>query len=151
MLALSRPTLRVAFPAEKVGGTGLRLRAGGGVSARPMPQEGLFVTRTEDLILSTIREATPVIRVMGRRVPHLARQTERALHSVALQYAEGMHARGGNRDAKLQGAYAEAKEAMTAVRVAVACGALSEDGARGTLVRLDHVAAVLHLKRTRPL
>ena len=96
------------------------------------------MTRTEDLILSTIREATPVIRVMARRAPDLARQTERALHSVALQYAEGAYA------------YAEAKEAMTALRVAVACGALTAEGARSTLDGLDHVAAVLHLKRTRP-
>ncbi|MCA9575092.1 MAG: hypothetical protein R3B40_04910 [Polyangiales bacterium] len=50
----------------------------------------------------------------------------------------------------LQGAYAEAKEAMAAVRVAVACGALTAEGARSTLDGLDHVAAVLHLKRTRP-
>ncbi|MEZ4325708.1 MAG: four helix bundle protein [Polyangiales bacterium] len=108
------------------------------------------MTRTEDLILSTIREATPVIRVMARRAPDLAKQTERALHSVALQYAEGTYARGANRDAKLQGAYAEAKEAMAALRVAVACGALSAEGAQRTLTGLDHVAAVLYLKRTRP-
>ena len=108
------------------------------------------MTRTEDLILSTIERATPVIRTMNRRVPHLARQTERALHSVALQHAEGTYARGGNRDAKLQGAYAEAKEAMAAVRVAVACGALSAAGAKPVLDALDHVAAVLYLKRTRP-
>ena len=86
-----------------------------------------------------------MIRVMARRAPDLAKQTERALHSVALQYAEGTYARGANRDAKLQGAYAEAKEAMAAVRVAVACGALSAEGAQRTLAGLDHVAAVLYL------
>ena len=75
----------------------------------------------------------------------------RAMHSVALQYAEGMHARGGNRDAKLQGAYAEAKEAMTAMRVAVASGAITRERAAPTLDELDHIAAILHLKRTRPL
>ena len=86
------------------------------------------MTRTEHLILSTIQRATPVIRAISRRTPSLAKQAERAMHSVALQYAEGIHARGGNRDAKLQGAYAEAKEAMTAMRVAG-----STDGAREPL------------------
>ena len=109
------------------------------------------MNRTEQLILSTIEHATPVLRIVSRRAPHLAKQAERAMHSVALQYAEGAHARGGNRDAKLQGAYAEAKEAMIAMRVAVACGAISAEHAQATLHGLDHIAAILHLKRTRPL
>ena len=109
------------------------------------------MTRTEHLILSTIERATPLIRTISRRTPSLAKQAERAMHSVALQYAEGMHARGGNRDAKLQGAYAEAKEAMTAMRVAVASGAITRERAATTLDELDHIAAILHLKRTRPL
>ena len=109
------------------------------------------MTRTEHLILSTIERATPVIRVISRRTPSLAKQAMTAMHSVALQYAEGIHARGGNRDAKLQGAYAEAKEAMTAMRVAVACGAIPAERAAPTLDGLDHIAAILHLKRTRPL
>ena len=72
------------------------------------------------------------------------------MQSVAFQYAEGIHARGGNRDAKLQGAYAEAREATMALRVAAATGVVSRDAIAGTLDGLDHIAAVLHLKRTRP-
>ena len=102
---------------------------------------------TERLLLDTIADATPLFRVIARSHRNLAQQAERALHSVALQYAEGEHARGGNRDAKLHGAYAEAKEAATALRIA--CGAISSKRAERTFRQLDHIAAILYLKRTR--
>ena len=105
---------------------------------------------TDSLILNTIQATTPLIRRIARRAPSLANQAERALHSVALQYAEREHARGGNRDAKLHGAYAEAKEAQMAIRVAVAAGVIPERAAEAALDRIDHVAAGLFLKRTRP-
>ena len=106
---------------------------------------------TEELILNMLERATPVLAIVARKDAGLADQTRRAMRSVALQYAEGTYARGGNRDAKLQGAYAEAKEARMALRVAVATGLVPRERAARTLDDLDHVAAILHLKRTRPL
>ena len=62
------------------------------------------MTRTEHLILSTIERATPLIRTISRRTPSLAKQAERAMHSVALQYAEGVHATCSPRSGLKRGA-----------------------------------------------
>ena len=86
---------------------------------------------TESLIHRTLERATPLFAIIARKD------------------VERQRAPGGTRDAKLHGAYAEAKEASMAVRVAVTTGALRRDRAAETLDGLDHTAAILHLKRMR--
>ena len=62
----------------------------------------------DELILDCIRLLAPLWARIARSDKALAHQGRRALQSAALQYAEGRYARGGNRDAKLHSAYAEA-------------------------------------------
>lgn len=69
---------------------------------------------TKTLMLDTCRELSPLWKRVERRDRPLADQGRRAMQSMVLQYAEGLHAYGGNRTMKLLGARSEAHEARTA-------------------------------------
>ncbi len=105
---------------------------------------------TERLVLQACRLTCSVTDMVARRDRALASQGRRAVQSMALQYAEGARALGGNRRAKLMGARSEAHEAAMALKLAVACGLVDEARVAGALDALDHVAATLWLMVHRP-
>jgi hypothetical protein len=72
------------------------------------------------------------------------------MQSVVLQYAEGLHAHGGSRKAKLLGARSEAHEARVCLELACACGLVGEQRVAGGRDALDRIAATLWLKVHRP-
>ena len=104
----------------------------------------------DELILDCIRLLAPLWARIARSDKALAHQGRRALQSAALQYAEGRYARGGNRDAKLHSAYAEAKEALFALQVAAASGYVNAAEIEAQAGAIDRVAGLLYLMRKRP-
>ncbi len=98
--------------------------------------------RIYDLCLELVREVMPLVGVIARHDPDLARQCRRALSSAPLNLAEGSYSRGGNRIARYHGALGSVRETLACLEVAEACGYLVriEDGLRA---RFDHVIGTL--------
>ncbi|HWB80018.1 MAG TPA: four helix bundle protein [Nannocystaceae bacterium] len=97
------------------------------------------------VILETIQMLRPIRGRIERRDRDLGRQLRRAASSVALNVAEGMYSRGGNRSARYHTALGSARETMACLEVAVAMAYLEHadavivdrlDRIVGTLVRL---------------
>jgi four helix bundle protein len=78
--------------------------------------------RIYGLILEVIGELRPVMTAIGRRDSDLARQMRRAASSVALNTAEGMYSRGGNKGARYQNALGSMRETLSCIEVGVALG-----------------------------
>jgi four helix bundle protein len=98
-----------------------------------------------DVILRVIAALRPSVKRIERCDADLARQMRRAMSSVALNVAEGMGSRGGNRTARYHTALGSMRETMACIDVGVALGYLDAlddatlDQSRrivGTLVRL---------------
>ena len=96
-------------------------------------------------VLEMLRELRPVLAELERRDPDLARQLRRAAPSVALNLAEGMYSRGGNRLVRYHSALGSAREVLACMEVALALGHIRVVEAAllgrlnrviGTLVRL---------------
>ena len=99
------------------------------------------------VILEVLRGLRPVMGAIEGRDNDLARQMRRAASSVALNVAEGMGSRGGNRTLRYRNALGSMQETMACVDVGLALGYLEgvdaglHDRMRrivGTLVRLTH-------------
>ncbi len=97
------------------------------------------------VILQVLRGLRPVLKRIELRDKDLARQLRRCSVSVALNVAEGMYSRGGNRAARYHSALGSARETLACLEAAEACGyvagtdaVLSEQLKRvvGTLVKL---------------
>ncbi len=108
-------------------------------SQRPRPRPPFQMV---ELGLEAIRRIQGLLCKVRRQDPNLADQLRRALTSASLLAAEGNRARKNNRVAKLQAAGAEASEAETALRIAVAWGYLDEEEIRDGLDALDHFQAI---------
>ena len=72
--------------------------------------------------LEAVRDSGPIIRRVRTRNRPLADQLERAVCSISLNVAEGSGQRGGNRTARYLTAIGSAREARTAIEVAIALG-----------------------------
>ena len=80
--------------------------------------------RVQHLVLDIIRQLRPVLAVLRRRDRSLEDQLRRAIASVALNLAEGVASRDGNKKLRYQNALASLNESRTALDVAVAFGYL---------------------------
>jgi four helix bundle protein len=106
---------------------------------------------TKALMMETCRELSPVWNRLERIDRSLADQGRRAMQSMVLQYAEGLHAYRGNRKLKLLGARSETHEARTCLELASACGLADEASLKVLVSALDRIAGILWLKVNRPL
>jgi four helix bundle protein len=68
----------------------------------------------------------PVVRRIELKDKDLARQLRRCSVSVALNVAEGMHGRGGNRTARYHTALGSAQETLACLKAAEACGYVAD-------------------------
>ena len=73
-------------------------------------------------IIQFVRVMAPVVRSVERQDRHLGDQMKRALQSIALNTAEGMQSRGGNRAAKYHVAAGSAQELSCCIDLAEAFG-----------------------------
>ena len=100
--------------------------------------------RIYPVILEVLRGLRPLVRRIELRDRDLARQLRRCSASIALNVAEGMYSRGGNRTTRYHSALGSARETLACLEVAEACAYLSADVALterlkriiGTLVKL---------------
>jgi four helix bundle protein len=106
---------------------------------------------TKVLMMDVCRELSPVWNRLERKDRSLADQGRRAMQSMVLQYAEGLHAYAGNRRMKLLGARSEAHEARTCLELASTCGLADRASVETHVAALDRVAGILWLKVHRPL
>src|SRR5688572_7437034 len=101
--------------------------------------------RIYPVVLEVLRQLRPVLKRIELRDKDLARQLRRCSVSVALNIAEGMYSRGGNRASRYHSALGSARETLACLEAAESCGyvsatevALTEQLKRvvGTLVKL---------------
>jgi four helix bundle protein len=100
--------------------------------------------RIYNVILETLEMLQPVVRRIEMRDRDLGRQLRRASCSVALNVAEGMYSRGGNRQVRYHTALGSARETLSCLEIAQRSCAVAPSGALhaqlnqiiGTLVKL---------------
>jgi len=100
--------------------------------------------RIYSVVLDVLKGLRPVLQQLEAKDADLARQLRRCSASVALNLAEGMYSRGGNRKARYHNALGSARETLACLEVATACGYAESDAQLedqlnrivGTLVRL---------------
>lgn len=78
--------------------------------------------RIYPVVSQVLKELQPVLRRIELRDKDLARQLRRCSVSVALNVAEGMYSRGGNRNARYHTALGSAQETLACLEAAEACG-----------------------------
>ena len=83
--------------------------------------------RIYNVVLAVLKELQPVLKRIELRDRDLARQLRRCSSSVALNLAEGMYSRGGNRNARYHTALGSARETLSCLEVAVICSYVQED------------------------
>ena len=98
-------------------------------------------------VLAMQLDARSLCARIRKHDPGLASQLRRAAQSVALNMAEGMGARDGNRGKAYRIALGEARECMAAVEVAVRWGYIEREVP--VLERWDKIVATL-VRLTRP-
>jgi len=98
--------------------------------------------RIYEVILAMAGDAAGIAERIARRDSDLARQMRRAMHSVALNVAEGMGNQGGTKRQRYASALGSAREVLACVQVAQAMRYIDNVDAR-TLDRMDHVIATL--------
>ena len=76
------------------------------------------VLRIYPVILEVLKMLQPVVRRVERADRDLARQLKRCSASIALNVAEGMYSRGGNRNARYHSALGSARETLACLEVA---------------------------------
>jgi four helix bundle protein len=86
------------------------------------------------------RQLAAVAPRIERHDRDLVRQMKRAASSVALNLAEGLGNRGGNRELRFQTALGSAREVQACVDVAMAWGYIGQCEAKGNV---DYVVAML--------
>ncbi|MBN1441272.1 MAG: four helix bundle protein [Planctomycetes bacterium] len=96
-----------------------------------------------ELSIQTARSLRGCLTRLQARDPDLARQTRRALTSVALNLAEGRRRAGKDRCHHWRIALGSVEEVRTALRVAEALGYLDEPAVLGPCGLLDRLAAMI--------
>lgn len=98
-------------------------------------------------VLDSSIEMVAMVHALARRVAQhdrdLAAQMKRASVSVALNCSEGIWARAGKRRSRLEDAVNSARETLTALRIATACGYLSTRQVEQSMQTLDGIIPVL--------
>ena len=98
--------------------------------------------RIYEVILTMAGDAGIIAERIERKDSDLARQLRRAMHSVALNAAEGAGNLGGHKRQRYQTALGSAREVLACVQVAQAMRYIGAVDAR-VLDRMDHVIATL--------
>lgn len=98
--------------------------------------------RIYPVVLEVLRSLQPVLQHIERRDRDLARQLRRSSASIALNLAEGMYSRGGNRTARYHSALGSARETLACLEVADAFGYIARDHV-ALRDSIDHVIATL--------
>ncbi|TKD00516.1 four helix bundle protein [Polyangium fumosum] len=98
--------------------------------------------RIYEVILLMAGDAAGVAEQIERRDSDLARQLRRAMHSVALNTAEGAGNTAGHKRQRYQTALGSAREVLACVQVAQAMRYIGTVDAH-VLDRMDHVIATL--------
>jgi four helix bundle protein len=100
--------------------------------------------RIAEDIIRTVGSLHHLTRHVSRRDPDLSKQLRRALNSVGLNAAEGLHSRDGNRTARLESAMASGREAIMALRIAAAAGYVPLERVTHEVDALDRIVATLY-------
>jgi four helix bundle protein len=98
---------------------------------------------TKVLMIDVCRELSPLWNRLERKDRSLADQGRRAMQSMVLQYAEGLHAYAGNRKLKLLGARSAAHEARMCLELASACGLVEQRSFAAQSAALNRIAGIL--------
>ena len=99
--------------------------------------------RIYDKAIELVASVCKLSRIVQQHDPDLARQMRRAVTSVALNLAEGMYSRAGNRVARYDSSMSSAKETKAALDISVAAGYLTPEQVAVDLDRIDHIVATL--------
>jgi len=89
--------------------------------------------------LEVITLARPLVEAVARKDRDLGSQLRRALSSVALNIAEASGNQAGNARLRYESARGSLYEARAALRVALAWGYVSEEGARSVLESMNEL------------
>lgn len=89
-------------------------------------------------------------KIITRHDSDLARQIRRAICSVGLNAAEGLHARGGNRTVRLESAMNSGREVIFGMRIAGAVGYLPPERVRREVDAVDRIIAILYKLSRQP-
>ena len=103
----------------------------------------------EDLV-ETIALVHVSCTVITRHDADLARQIRRAVTSVGLNAAEGLHARGGTRRIRLESAMNSGRETIFGLRIAGAVGYLEAARVLREVDEVDHIVAILYKLSRKP-
>ncbi|MDC3962460.1 four helix bundle protein [Polyangium jinanense] len=95
-----------------------------------------------EVVLAMAGDAASIAERIERKDSDLARQMRRAMHSVALNAAEGMGNHAGNKRQRYSSALGSAREVLACVQVAQAMRYIGTVDAK-VLDRMDHVIATL--------
>ncbi|MDC3960160.1 four helix bundle protein [Polyangium jinanense] len=98
--------------------------------------------RIYEVVLAMAGDAAGIAEQIERRDSDLARQLRRAMHSVALNLAEGMGNHAGTKRQRYASALGSAREVLACVQVAQAMRYIGSVDGRA-LDRMDHVIATL--------
>jgi len=100
--------------------------------------------RLTDDIISAIGTTHGLCALISRRDADLAKQIRRAVNSLGLNSAEGLHAAGGNRTVRLESAMNSGREAIFGLRIAGAAGYPAADRIASHVDTLDRIVATLY-------
>ncbi len=96
-----------------------------------------------DFTIDTVARVHRHCRVIARHDPDLARQLRKSSSSIALNAAEGLYARGGNRTSRLDTAIQSGRESIVNLRLCGAAGYLAVDVVTFELDALDRIVGTL--------
>lgn len=100
--------------------------------------------RILDEIVLTVGNVHRLCLVISRQDPDLSRQIRRAISSVGLNAGEGVHARGGNRNVRLESAMNSGREVILGLRIAGAAGYLEPERVATEVDSVDRIVATLY-------
>ncbi len=100
--------------------------------------------RIEDDIVKTVGTLHQLARAITRHDPDLSKQMRKAASSIGLNAGEGLNARGGNRNVRLESAMNSGREVIMALRIAGAAGYVPAERVACEVDTLDRIVATLY-------